>query len=51
MYDAVKAADPEWKLGKPFDTSILDKITREGVDKTLVKANNGLVRKSIDMSI
>lgn len=51
MYDAVKTANPEWELGKPFDTSILDSITREGVDKTLVKAGNTLVRRGIDISI
>ena len=55
FYDAVKAENPDWKLGKPFDTSILDKISREDIEKSLVKANGEygteLVNKGIDVSI
>ena len=55
FYDAVKAENPDWELGKPFDTSILDKISREDIEKSLVKANGEygteLVNKGIDVSI
>ena len=55
FYDAVKAENPDWKLGKPFDTSILDKISREDIEKSLVKANaeygTELVSKGIDVSV
>ena len=52
FYDAVKASDPNWELGMPFDRSILDSVTRESVDKALVKSGNNLVlpRKTIDVS-
>jgi len=48
---AVKAANPNWKNGDPFDASILDGITRESVENTLVRSGNTLKRKSIDYSI
>ena len=51
LYDAVKAANPNWKQGQEFDTSILNDVTRESVDKTLVKAGTSLLRKTIDYSI
>lgn len=51
MYVAVKAANPNWKLGQKFDTSILDNVTRESVEATLVKNGNRLVRNSIDVSV
>lgn len=35
FYNAVKTANPDWELGKPFDTSILDSVTREAVDNSL----------------
>lgn len=52
FYDAVKAANPNWQLGMPFDRSILDNVTRESVDQALVKSGNSLVlpRKTIDTS-
>ena len=37
MYAAVKAANPKWEPGQPFDPSILDSVTRETVESTLVK--------------
>lgn len=43
---AVKAANPNWKNGDPFDASILDNVTRESVESTLVKSGNTLVRRS-----
>ena len=53
FYDAVKAADPSWEIGKPFDRSVLDSVTREAVDNALVKSGNKLIlpRKSFDTSI
>ncbi len=52
FYDAVKASDPGWQLGMPFDRSILDNVTRESVDNALVKSGNTLVlpRKTVDVS-
>ena len=50
MYAAVKSANPNWKPGQKFDTSILDNVTRESVESTLVKNGNRLVRNSIAVS-
>ena len=36
---------------KKNDTSILDNVTRESVEATLVKNGNRLVRNSIDVSV
>lgn len=47
---AVKAADPNWKNGDPFDASILDTVTRESVESQLVKSGNTLVKRSSDSS-
>ena len=35
--DAVKAADPSWKPGKKIPAGALDGITRDSIDKSLVK--------------
>ena len=51
MYAAVKSANPNWKPGQAFDTSILDNVTRESVEATLVQNGNRLVRNSIDVSV
>ena len=48
---AVKAANPIWKNGDSFDASILDSITRESVEGTLVQSGNTLTRKGVDYSI
>lgn len=37
MYAAVKSANPNWKPGQAFDASILDNVTRESVEATLVQ--------------
>ena len=47
----MKAANPNWKPGQKFDTSILDNVTKESVEATLVKNGNRLVRNSIDVSV
>ena len=43
---AVREANPNWKNGDPFDAGILDSVTRESVESTLVKSGNTLVRRS-----
>ena len=50
MYAAVKATN-QIETGTKFDTSILDNVTRESVEATLVKNGNRLVRNSIDVSV
>ena len=40
MYAAVKAANPDWEPGQPFDSSILDSVTRESVESSLVQSGN-----------
>lgn len=46
MYAAVKAANPKWQPGQPFDPSILDSVTRESVESTLVQSGNTFVKKT-----
>ena len=45
MYAAVKAANPKWQPGRPFDPGILDSVTRESVESTLVQSGNTFVKK------
>ena len=45
MYAAVKAANPNWQPGQPFDPGILDSVTRESVESQLVKSGNTFVKK------
>ena len=47
MYAAVRAANPKWEPGQPFDPGILDSITRESVESTLMKSGNTLVKKCL----
>ncbi len=49
--DAVKAADPTWKIGKPIKSGVLNGITRESIDSLLVKSGSQLVKKSVDTKI
>ena len=56
FYDAVKAANPNWQQGQPFDSRILDSVTRDSVESQLVKSGNTFVKKSssgstLDMKI
>ena len=46
MYEAVKAANPNWRPGQSFDPRILDSVTRESVESTLVKSGNTFVKRS-----
>ena len=45
MTDAIKAANPSWKEGQPFNKKALDSVTREGVEKRLVSDGVNLSRK------
>ena len=40
FYNAVKAENPDWELGKPFNSSILNKISREDIESSLAKFGN-----------
>lgn len=55
FYNAVKSENPDWEIGKPFDSSILNKISREDIESSLVKANGEygteLISKGIDISV
>ncbi len=46
LYAAVKAANPNWQPGQPFDSRILDSVTRESVESTLVQSGNTFVKKT-----
>ena len=48
---AVKAADPDWKIGKPIKSGVLDNFTREDVEKRLQKSGNSFVSNSVDYTI
>jgi hypothetical protein len=50
MYAAVKAANPKWEPGQPFDPGILDSVTRESVESQLAKSGNTFVKKSFSGS-
>lgn len=49
--NAVKAADPNWEIGKPVKAGALDGITRETVEATLAKSGGQLVRKAFETEI
>lgn len=49
--DAVKNADPDWKVGKPIKSGVLDGITRESVEDNLKKSDNKATQVSVDMKI
>ena len=46
-----KENDENWQPGQPFDSSILDSVTRELVKSNLVQSGNQFVRRSIDYSV
>ena len=54
---AVRAVNPNWKNGDPFDAGILDSVTRESVESQLVVSGNTLAKKpsvpgnSIDLQV
>lgn len=53
FYNAVKAANPDWKIGQSFDSSILDSVTRESVEANLAQSGGTFVTKtsSIDVGV
>jgi len=53
MYNAVKAANPNWEIGQSFDSSILESVTRESVEANLVQSGSTFMTKanSIDVSV
>lgn len=46
--EAARNADPEWEIGKPIPAGALDGITRESVERTLMKPGSNLVKRSMD---
>lgn len=48
---AVKAVNPKWEAGKPIPSGVLDGITREAIDSSLVKSGSELVKNSFDQRI
>ena len=55
FYNAVKSENPDWKIGQPFDSSILNTVSRKDVEASLVKVQGeygtGFVSKGIDISV
>lgn len=52
MYNAVKESDPEWEIGKSFDSNVLKNITREQVESYIVRTGAGtFALKKIDYSV
>lgn len=48
---AIKAVDPTWEYGKIVPSGVLDDITRESIENTLVQNGNTFAGKSIDYSV
>lgn len=48
---AVKDADPDWEIGKKIPSGVLDNITRESVETSLVKSGSSLFGKAIDYKV
>lgn len=46
FHAAAKAADPNWKIGRPIPKGALDNITMESVEKELVQVGNKFVTAS-----
>lgn len=54
FYEAVREANPNWRPGQPFDTSIVRNITREDVENRIVKGSSEFAlkpRSSLDIQI
>lgn len=41
FYSIVKEANPDWQPGQKFDSSILDGLTREDVERRIVQTGVG----------
>ena len=46
LINACKEADPSWDFGKPVSKSVLDKVTREQVDRSIVSDGVNLSLKA-----
>lgn len=51
FFDAVRKADPNWKIGQPIKAGVLDNIKREDIENSLKQVGNTLVRNSIDYTV
>jgi hypothetical protein len=55
FYKTVKSENPDWEIGKPFNTNILNKVSREEIENSLVKIQGeygtNLVSKGIDIKL
>lgn len=49
--DAVRKADPNWEIGKPVKSGVLNSITRESVEANLKKSGSSLSSASVDTKI
>ena len=49
--DAVRSADPNWQVGMPIKSGVLDNITREDVERSLVQNGSKLERRTVDYSV
>lgn len=47
----VKKVNPKWEAGKPIPSGVLDGITREAIDHSLVKSGSELVKRTFDEKI
>lgn len=51
FYEAVKESAPNWQPGQSFDSSIVRNITREDVEKRIVKGDSEFaLKKSLDVT-
>lgn len=49
--DAARKADPDWEVGKPVKSGILDGITRESVEANMKKSGSKGTQASVDIKI
>lgn len=49
--NAVREADPDWEIGKPIKSGVLDGITRETVEDNMKKSGSTATQVSLDMKI
>lgn len=51
MYDAAKAADPNWQIGDSIKPGALDSVTRESVEAQMKKSGNKFTTTAMDVRI
>ncbi len=49
--DAVRKADPDWEVGKPVKSGVLDGITRESVEANMKKSGSKGTQAFVDIKI